>query len=196
VAQPPHSDANIADEPPIVVRTGMTADQYFGMPASSQPQNLIDGLLYISPRPGEEHDALVEVLWRALREYSRVHGGHVIGLRFDCWLDDSNILQPDSAYVTPERAHLAGRYMHGPPDLVVEVLSPGTRAFDNEAKFAAYGTHGVREAWFADPIAETVTVVNGDGRGWQSERTVPFGEAIPSQIVDIGAGDLTRAAME
>jgi Uma2 family endonuclease len=188
-----HHMPDLSDAAPIVVRSEMTADQYFGMAPSTQPQNLIDGLLYLSPPPSEEHEDVVAALAHALRQYAREHGGHVLKTRFDCWLDDSNVVQPDTGYLTPERVNLAGRYIHGAPDLVVEVLSPGTRAFDNEAKFALYGLSGAREAWFVDHDAKTVTVVNGNGQAWEQECSVRFGEPIPSQVVNVGDGNLSSS---
>jgi Uma2 family endonuclease len=176
--------------PPIVVRNDVTADMYFGMGPSTQPQNLIDGLLYLSPSPSDDHEDIVVAIIHALRTHAREHGGHVLKPRFDCWLDSLNVVQPDTGYLAPERVSLAGRYIHGAPDLVVEVLSRGTRAFDNEAKFALYGKSGAREAWFVDPDTETVTVVNGNGQAWEQEYSVQFGERIPSQLVDVGDGNL------
>jgi Uma2 family endonuclease len=190
-----HHWPDVSEAAPIVVRSEMTADQYFGMEPSRQPQNLIDGLLYLSPAPGEEHEAIVNALVAALREHARSHGGHVIRPRFDCWFDDANVVQPDTGYLVAQRVSLAGRYIHGAPDLLVEVVSPGTRSFDNEAKFALYGKLGVREAWFVDPAAEAVTVVYGDGQAWLEEVTVSFGETIPSRVVEVGAGNLTAGSV-
>ena len=101
--------------------------------------------------------------------------------------------QPDLGYVRDERRGiLRGKRVEGAPDLVIEVLSPGTRRFDRQQKLAAYGRNGVREAWLVDPDAETVTIFTGTGSEWTREQSVLFGEPIPSEIVDIGAGNLAR----
>jgi len=42
------------------------------------------------------------------------------------------------------------------PDLIVEVLSPSTEARDRGVKFTDYASHGVREYWLVDPVAESV----------------------------------------
>jgi Uma2 family endonuclease len=185
---------DVSAAPPIVIRDDVTADMYFGMGASSQPQDLIDGLLYLSPPPGDLHDDRVAALSGALRAYARTNGGHVIRPRFDCWFDETNVVQPDGGYLAPDRVSLAGRYIHGAPDLLIEVFSPGSREFDNEAKFGLYGRVGVREAWFVDPGACTTTVVTGEGGAWVREQTVPFGTPIPSQVVDVGSGGLEAAS--
>ena len=59
------------------------------------------------------------------------------------------------------------------PDLVVEVLSPGTRENDLGPKRDAYGRAGVRELWLVDPAVKRITVFAGDGL--RSERPVESG---------------------
>jgi Uma2 family endonuclease len=49
------------------------------------------------------------------------------------------------------------------PDLIVEVLSPSTRANDEGAKRELYMSSGVRELWLVDPDTHTVTRVQPDG---------------------------------
>lgn len=44
------------------------------------------------------------------------------------------------------------------PDLIVEVLSPSTEARDRGVKFTDYASHGVREYWLVDPVAESLEV--------------------------------------
>ena len=46
----------------------------------------------------------------------------------------------------------------GPPDLVVEVLSPKTRNLDLIQKCRVYAREGVRELWILDPEPQTVLV--------------------------------------
>ncbi|HXU24298.1 MAG TPA: Uma2 family endonuclease [Tepidiformaceae bacterium] len=196
MAQPKYAEPMEVDAVPVVTRVGMTADEYFALPETMQPQNLIEGRLYVSPSPIDRHQDIVGELYIELSGYRREHGGYVILSPFDCWLADWTVVQPDTGYVIAARRQLVDRYMHGAPDLVVEVLSPGTRRFDRQKKLQTYGVNGVREAWLVDPDAETVTVFTGNGSEWTRERSVLFGEAIPSDIVDIGAGNLVRDTAE
>ena len=191
MTQPRYPHPSIANEPPVVIMRGIKAELYFTMASGSQPQNLIDGLLYASPPPTEAHENLVAAVVAALRVYGREHGGRVIAGKFPCWLSEDTVILPDAGYVEPKRAQLVARYLQGAPDLAIEVLAPGTTEFDTEAKFTAYGRHGVHEAWFVDPEQQTVAVVNGDGAAWQRERRVAFGEVIPSEVVDVGAANLS-----
>ena len=54
-------------------------------------------------------------------------------------------------------------------DLVVEVLSPGTRRRDRTLKSKRYALFGVREMWIADPDAKTIEVFVNSGDGFQRD---------------------------
>ena len=47
-----------------------------------------------------------------------------------------------------------GLKLSGPPDLVVEILSPGTAARDLGLKLEQYEIAGIPEYWIVDPESE------------------------------------------
>ncbi len=51
----------------------------------------------------------------------------------------------------------------GAPDLVVEILSPGTERHDRGDKLGWYRQYGVRECWLVDPRAQGVEVTDFTG---------------------------------
>lgn len=181
-----------SDGEPVLVGEKVTADEYFAMPETVIPHNLIDGRLYMSPSPFWNHQELVGSLYVAFRDYARSAGGAAILSPMDCRLSDRTVLQPDVGYIVPERAGIIQDHVMGAPDVVVEVLSPGTRRFDRQKKLDAYERNGVREAWLVDPDAQSVTVFSGDGSRWTEEQTVPFGAPIPSAVMAVGAAGLSR----
>ena len=48
--------------------------------------------------------------------------------------------------------------IEGSPDLVVEILSPGTARYDRGEKMKLYKRHQIREYWIIDPKAFSVEI--------------------------------------
>ena len=75
----------------------------------------------------------------------------------DVILAEDSVVQPDLLLIRKDRLSiLAPEGVRGAPDLVVEVLSPGsTAARDRGSKRHLYGRYGVQEYWLVDPDART-----------------------------------------
>jgi|SRR5690554_5396341 len=73
------------------------------------------------------------------------------------WKETKNIVQPD-LFVTCDTKKLQTRGCMGAPDLVVEILSPGTAAKDLGPKRDLYEEYGVKELWIVHPIEGTITL--------------------------------------
>jgi Uma2 family endonuclease len=80
------------------------------------------------------------------------------GLHFD----DGNSFEPDLFWVSQENTRCFlednGRYWHGAPDLVIEILWPSTEANDRGIKYEMYERFYVREYWLIDMRANFVEV--------------------------------------
>ena len=62
-------------------------------------------------------------------------------------------------FIARDRLHVVGpKTVDAPPDLIAEILSPGTRQRDLSVKRDLYARFGVREYWVVDPMARTVAV--------------------------------------
>ncbi|MFY9342488.1 MAG: Uma2 family endonuclease [Planctomycetota bacterium] len=75
------------------------------------------------------------------------------------------VLAPDVAFVRSKRipGQWGDGYFHGPPDIAVEVLSPGDRMPAVRRKVALWLRHGTRSVWVVNPKRRTVTVHGADG---------------------------------
>src|SRR5512135_2145717 len=93
---------------------------------------ILDGDLYVVPAPNIRHQRLLGEIFDALHHHTRGKSlGEVFLAPCDVVLSDENIVQPDILFVSVERAHIIGAAnIAGPPDLVVEILSPGSREKD------------------------------------------------------------------
>ncbi len=175
---------------PAIIMRGLTAETYFTLAATDQPQNLVQGMLYASPFPTEPHEDAVLAIARAIDACAKRRGGKTF-VNPDCWVDDATVVQPDVAYLAPERLRVAGRFLREAPDLVVEVVTRSTAEFDRRVKFSAYPGTAVREAWLVDLDERAVTVFVSDGDRWETKPSVGFGEAVPSELLpEIGSAGL------
>jgi Uma2 family endonuclease len=122
---------------------------------------LIDGELYVSTVPPYTHQVTCGRLIAALSTWSRTgkageagEAGETVGgpgLVFD----RANSVIPDVVWVRRSRmaqALGADGNLHQAPDLVIEVLSPGTinTARDREIKLGLYSRRRVPEYWIVD----------------------------------------------
>ena len=133
-------------------------------PADGRRYEIIEGALEVAPSPRTIHQLVSVRLVAALARFTAVAGGHVFHAPFDVHLAEDTVVQPDLLYLAPEHLdRIRDDGVHGPPDLVVEILSPTSRRWDLREKRAAYARHGVRELWFIDPEAPSVEVLWNEG---------------------------------
>ena len=143
-------------------RTRLTVRDYLAIPEDDENRyELIDGELYMAPAPTWEHQESIGNLFFVLRGFVRANGlGRVVPSPVDVYLSNEDVFQPDIVFVSVERLdiiHSSG--VHGAPDLVIEMLSPGTARRDRILKRERYEMFDVGEYWQADPIARTITVL-------------------------------------
>jgi Uma2 family endonuclease len=89
------------------------------------------------------------------------------------------VLKANLGVVAPQR-------LVGPPDLVVEIASPSTAAYDRdpvEGKRGAYASMGVPEYWLVDPATRTVEVLALDGASYRSLGSFHGDEPVRSQVI-------------
>jgi Uma2 family endonuclease len=149
----------------------LTVDAYFRLPETTQPMELVYGVVREPPAPFYEHQSVVTRLTALLeRHVTRYQLGRVcvspIDVIFD--RDAALVLQPDLVFVSNERLPIIRDRIWGAPDLTVEVLSTGTARHDRTFKINCYRRYGVREAWLIDPQSRTVDVYQFD-RGSAAE---------------------------
>ncbi len=114
---------------------------------------LVDNQLYMSPSPLYQHQNL---LFEISKEISIGIStkGKVLVAPMDVYLDDKrNAVQPDIIVILKENMDIIDPkgHIHGVPDLLVEVLSPGNKEHDLITKKALYEKFGVKEYWIVDP---------------------------------------------
>ena len=70
---------------------------------------------------------------------------------------DDTVFEPDIVVIC-DSGKLDERGCNGPPDLVIEIISPSTAKYDRVYKLRKYQQAGVIEYWIVDPEQKTVQV--------------------------------------
>ncbi len=171
---------------PTIVAPKLTYRDLRAMPNDGKRYELIEGEVYMTPSPSWRHQEIVGNLYVALRTFVVAGNlGKVSLAPLDVVFDDRNAVQPDLLFVRKEREGLIRKAnVQGPPDLVIEVLSPSTASFDRETKLQVYARAGVPEIWYIDPEKETVEVLNlAADRRYLLTASLTGDSAIPSAVL-------------
>lgn len=151
---------------------------------------LIYGSFYVSPSPSLLHQTILGLLYEALRRVVGSSGGRVFFAPLDVALAEHTVVQPDLTYVSRERREILGERIEGAPDLLVEILSPGTARRDRGEKLRLYAESGVREYWVVDPAERQIEFLE-NREGSFVVRLAEDGkyrsEALPEVHVDLDA---------
>jgi Uma2 family endonuclease len=138
-----------------------TYEDFLLFPDDGKRHEIIDGEHYVTASPVVRHQRLVQRLGVALTEHLRAHPGQgeVFYLPLDVVLSPYDVVEPDLQVIAGDQSDiLTEKNVQGPPALVVEVLSPGTRKRDEQIKRRLYERVGVREYWVVDPELDVVKV--------------------------------------
>ncbi len=168
----------------------LTYDDLITMPDDGVRREIIGGELVVNPVPTAGHQDVVANLHVLLRTYALASGGHVYLAPFDVRLGRFNVVQPDLLYLSPSRPRVSSEKhaLEGPPDLVVEVVSPGTGWSDRTWKMALYASSLAPEYWIVDPVYRSIAVniLEGDDYAMvepDADGLIPSRE-LPGLLVD------------
>lgn len=161
---------NLIESPP---RTIM--EVYKKLPEGTLAE-LIDNVIYMSPSPISRHQIILNKINVQLYNYlDKNKFGTVYLAPLDVYLDEeSNALQPDiSVVLNNGKARVdENGFIHGAPDLIVEILSSGNREYDLVKKKNLYERFGVKEYWVVDPetrLAQGFGLKNGEYTSLQDQ---------------------------
>ncbi|WP_027086098.1 Uma2 family endonuclease [Cohnella panacarvi] len=134
----------------------VTYDVYASMPDDGMRYEVFDGVLEaMSPSPTATHQTVSRELLLVMQSCKSEY--LIFYAPLDVILSHRNVLQPDLLLVHRNRANIVTeRGVEGAPDLIVEILSPSSRARDKVVKMRIYAKHGVPEYWVVETKARTI----------------------------------------
>ena len=151
----------------ILIHPPRTIMEVYKMLPEGTLAELIDGIIYMSPSPVTNHQRIVRKLLNKMSDFVELNNlGEMFVSPYDVYLDQhSNAVQPDVIYVAKDNAHIVEDHIHGVPDLLIELLSPGNKTHDTVKKKNLYEKFGVKEYWIIDPASmESVGFVLEEGK--------------------------------
>ena len=145
---------------PHAQRLKLTYEDYLLFPEDGKRHEIINGDHFMSPSPLTKHQRISSALHLILGLFIREKKlGHLLAAPMDVVLSDFDVVEPDLLFISTARESIiTDKNIQGAPDLVIEILSEGTRKTDEIIKRKLYETHGVSEYWVVDPVLSTVKV--------------------------------------
>jgi Uma2 family endonuclease len=131
---------------------------------------ILDGELFLSPRPSPRHSVASSSLTRALAPFDdgpEGRGGWRILFEPELHFGE-DVVVPDLAGWRRERlpAIPDTAFFSLAPDWVCEVLSPSTERIDRGRKLRIYAEAGVAHAWLVNPVERTLEVLRLRDGAW------------------------------
>ncbi|HEV2656062.1 MAG TPA: Uma2 family endonuclease [Ktedonobacteraceae bacterium] len=175
-----------ADNVPGPEQGHWTYDSYAALPDDGKRYEILDGVLYMAPpSPSGWHQQSVVRLSHYLFDAVELAGlGRVFVAPFDVELSPGTVVQPDVVVLLNKNSekYVVSRIIGG-PDLVIEIISPGTAYHDRLRKYNVYARAGVKEYWIVEPIRHTVEVFVLGEDAYHTLGTFSGKQALPSSVI-------------
>jgi Uma2 family endonuclease len=167
------------------VDTRLTYEDYCLLPNDGKRYEIIDGELFVTPSPFRLHQHVVTNLMYYLVDFvKKADLGWVYAAPFDVVFSHTSVVEPDILYVSKDRAEvLTEENVRGAPDLIVEVLSPGTREADRTFKLKLYARYAVQEYWIIDPEGPSAEIYRWRKNGLDLATQLRANESLTSPLL-------------
>jgi Uma2 family endonuclease len=144
-----------------------TIMQVYKMLPEGTLAEVINQKLSMSPAPKTTHQWTIGNLYLALANHVNSKGlGKVFLAPCDVYLDETaNVVQPDIFFISSRKKKIIMEDgIHGIPDFIIKVLSPGNSLNDKKTKKGLYEKFGVKEYWIVNPkTKEAIGYTNQQG---------------------------------
>lgn len=162
-----------------------TYESYLRETAEGEYFTIIGGEKIVAPNPTSFHQAVLGNLCLLLGGWARQSGvGKLMIGPLDVVLSPDEVTQPDFVFVLAEHLdRLTKKNFQGAPDLVIEILSPGSVQLDRVKKRELYARHGVPEYWIVSPGERTVEIRRLQGEQYELVHVYEEAETLSSPLL-------------
>ena len=147
-----------------VKKKSFTAEELFRLPTLDRRLELVKGDLYEMPFEGARHGVVTSNIGSLVGLHAKnCNLGHVFapGTGFILSRKPDTVLAPDVSFVSYDRLaqeDVPAGFLELPPDLAVEVKSPGNSNREVREKAEQWLAAGTSAVWVLDPDDRTATV--------------------------------------
>ena len=174
----------------VNVRTALrwTSADLEVLPNDGKRYEIIDGELYMSRQPHWHHQRACVKICAALEAWSAHTGAGEANLAPGVIFAEDDDVAPDVVWISQARratALGADGNLHAAPELVVEILSPGTanERRDREAKLKLYSRRGVLEYWIVDWRTQQVEIYRREALALRLVATLHPADTLTSPLL-------------
>jgi len=171
------------------------------LPDDGKRYEIIDGELFMSKQPNWHHQFTCVRFSRFLDEWNDRTGLGVVNAAPGIIFAEDEDVAPDVVWISKARLTMAlqpdGK-LHAAPELMIEVLSPGTtnERRDREAKLKLYSQRGVQEYWVADWRQQQVEIYRREHAALRLVATLYAQDALQSPLLPDFAVQVARLFSE
>ena len=137
----------------------LTYRDWLELPEDDRRFELWNGAIVVSPSPNGRHQRIQDRVGYHLMSAVLQQPNADLFYEYDVQLSEYTVVRPDIVIFT---GAAGGKFTEqaivGPPDLVVEIVSPSSRSRDFIQKTALYADAGVPEYWVIDPDAKQLII--------------------------------------
>ena len=145
----------------------------------------VEGRVYVVSPGNEPQGRLSRFLGAIVQRWAEEHGlGETYVNAYPVRLNETTAREPDVFFIRAEHTdRVHGTFVDGAADLVIEIVSPSTRAVDRGVKYYEYEQAGVPEYWLIDPMRERVEAYRLGAGGVYEARVLGDPAVLRSEVL-------------
>lgn len=162
-----------------------TYEAYAALPEDGKRYEVVQGVLMMSPAPETAHQGVIAEIYAFLREQVFLkRRGLVLTSPVDVVLAKKTTVQPDVLVVLAEHVNrVEQKRVVGTPDLIVEVISPGSATYDRLVKYSVYEQSGVPEYWLVNLPEQTIEIFILENGGYRLLGSFTGEQVVQSRLI-------------
>ncbi|PWU17251.1 MAG: hypothetical protein C5B50_11705 [Verrucomicrobia bacterium] len=134
-------------------------------------------------QPGKAALRLKRFVYQAERWLAETKNGEILFAPHPIRLRPGKYREPDAMIWRSEHKDRMGERESGPPDVVVEIISPGNEPHDIETKFREYAQAGIPEYWIVQPAARAISIYSLQDRAYRQAGHFVSGQLASSRVL-------------